>query len=94
MKNQFDTIRTNAEDFAKRRRGRVLQSTDRELTLRVSAPSGFVTIQISIIGKISDQKVEVFGIGRNGIQTSRSLFSLKEPIDLELLSCALVSCLE
>ena len=75
--------------------GGTLSVKDREIFIRISC-GFFLTVQVFIIGKNSEPKIEVNGIGNSGFETMRTVFTVKSPsydIDLKEFRKALEATL-
>lgn len=91
QRKALDQAMPVARKFAEECKG-TLRADGSEITIRVFA-GGFMTLQLIVRGKNNDCKLEVTGVRRSGIETKRTVFSLKEP-DFAVDEAALLKALD
>lgn len=94
QKRVIESVTPTVASFADARKG-VLLRDDNGLCVRVPVAGGIITVQVIPRGKTDDPKLEVTGVRRSGLETSRTVFSAKdnEPIDLTTFRSALTQAL-
>jgi hypothetical protein len=88
----LDKVTNEMLSFADRVNGKV-SAHGKQVDVRVYCAGRFITVQAFLRGKAIDCKLEVTGVGRNGFETNRTVFSLKQP-DYEIDSDDLQDALE
>ena len=85
QKKVIDATLPTIQEFAEDYKGTV-KTTGNEVSIRVYY-NGYMTIQIATKGKQVDCVLEISGITRSGIETSRTVFAVKQPdLAIDLLA--------